>query len=160
MARMTEWPHCREWLKPGIHAQSCAMTGHWIMLPPKFNFLQLVPNTTQRHRAQRLLEGHSDNKEKKGNAGKWLQTVMFKEMTEIKKKHILLYVMLFLIQNAIVCPSPASPVPRCSSSSHGKCTWWWIFRWAGRGSTGLLFPLGMDWNMAAHSLNTGTTYSA
>lgn len=67
------------------HAQSSAMTGHWIILPPKFNFLQLVPNTTQRHRAQRLLEGHSDNKENKGNAGKWVQTVMFKEMTEIKK---------------------------------------------------------------------------
>lgn len=40
------------------------------MLPRKFNFLQLVSNTSQRHRAHWLIEGHSDIKEKKGNAGK------------------------------------------------------------------------------------------
>lgn len=87
MATMTEWPHWREWLKPGIHPQSCAETGHWIILPWKFNFLQLVPNTSQRHRAQHLLKGHSDIKEKKGNAGKRVLTVMFKEMTGEKKAH-------------------------------------------------------------------------
>lgn len=158
MAGMTEWPHWKEWLKPGIHPQSCAMTGHQIILPWKFNFLQLVPNTTQRHRAQRLLEGHSDIKEKKGNAGKWVLTVMFKEMTE-KKAHLpVCYAFLDSECNSLSFPCITSAkVPRCSSPSHGICTWWWIFRWAARGSIRLLFPLGMAWDMAAYCPNTGTT---
>lgn len=98
------------------YPNSCAMRGCWIILPWKFNFLQLVPTTTQRHGAQCLLEKISNTKEKTGNAGKLALIAAFKEMTE--REHILLYIMLFLIQNTIVRPSPASPL-------------WWREVWTG-----------------------------
>ena len=65
----------------------------------------------------------SDIKEKKGNAGKLVLTVVFKEMTE--REHILLYVMLLLTQNTTVCDDvKCERVPKGSSSSPGICTRW------------------------------------
>lgn len=159
MGRVTEWPHCQR--MAWYPCTDCAMTGHWIMLPRKFNFLQLVSNTSQRHRAHWLIEGHSDIKEKKGNAGKWVLTVMFKEMIEkIKKKAHPPACYVFLDSE---CNSVSFPCITCAKlyfiqpwNMHMMVN----FQVTGRDSIRLLFPLGMDWNIAAYSPNAGTTYSA